>query len=559
MKQITFFLFTCIALCITVSCSSDNPEPEDIKNKENYTFTFSIDVRDENGSNLLSKEPFESSGLYGKYNIFFNAEDDSQITYQIAPSSSDKNSLQLNVTVDTYGVMGTNTHTITVQWGNGYWPSTDQLRCVVEKNNEMAYCTKILINEKTIWDINDTAGQPAFSLVKPKNNHSHLPDANPITLSLAEKTTTDNAFAFDIFKATYKEATTNNEQNVFISPLSINYALNMLANGAVGETQKQIIETLRAKGYSIDQINAYSKELSEALGSVDPSTSFILANSIWHAPDFSIKDRFIQTNQQYYNAEVNDIDFSSPSDAISTINKWYAEKTKNKITNVLTNLSPETILILINTLYFKSGWAEYYKFNKIATAVNDFYAENGEVQKVNMMNQTNYFPYASNDYASFLSIPFGNKAYSMLFAIPNENKTIDDLIKNLDATTWIVPKTDVHIRLFLPRFKVESLYQLEQAILPSMGMTLPFSATADYSGIADSRHNINSILHKTFVEVNEDGAEAAATTIIQDVSSDGDTPPEPMNIHINQPFVFAIYENSTSAILFMGKIGQITE
>lgn len=556
MKKITILLNTFIALLLFSSCSSDDGAEQKKTDENKYSFTYSILVTDSDGNNLLSKEYFEYYDVYGENNILLNTEEENEATFVIAPSENDR--LQMNVTVDTYGEDGTNIHTMTVQWGTGNMATVDNIKCEIEKNGATTYCSKIWVNNELKWEDNAQSEQPSFSLVKPRNI-THLPDAKPISLKLAEKVSKDNTFALDIFKATYKEASEKDEPNVSISPLSISYALNMMVNGAVGETQNQIIETLKAKGYSVDQINEYSKDLAEALKGVDPSTSLTLANSIWHAPKFSIKENFISTNRTYYDAEVNILDFTS-SDAVSILNGWCAEKTNNKIPETLDEINPQTVMMLINALYFKSGWTDYYKFEKMVTTTDDFYPENSSTQKVNMMRATSGYPYASDENASYLAIPFGNKAFSMVFAIPQTNKTIKDVIDNLNINTWktYLSMSSTYIALRLPRFKTECSYYLEETILPAMGMTLPLTSSADYSGISDSELYFNSILHKTFVEVNEDGAEAAAITIGDWVTSPGDEP-IPLDFHINKPFIFAIQENSTGLILFMGKIGEIME
>ena len=556
MKKITILLNTFMTLFLFFSCSSNNDVEQKKTDENKYSFTYSILVTDNNGNNLLSKEYFEYYDVYGLNNICLNTQEDNKATFVIVPSENDL--LQMNVTVDTYGEDGTNIHSMTVQWGTGNMATVDNVKCEVKKNGSTAYCSRIWVNDELKWEDQMQAGKPLLSLIKPRNI-TNLPDAEPINLKSAEKISKDNAFALDIFKTTYKEATKKNKPNVFISSLSINYALNMMANGARGETQNQIIETLKAKGYSMDQLNEYNKELAEALKSVDPSTSLTLANSIWHAPKFPVKENFISVNQSYYNAEVNAIDFTLP-DALNIINGWCAEKTNNRIPEALTEINPKTVMMLINALYFKSGWVDFYKFEKNFTIEDDFYMENGRTQKVNMMRATNSYPYASDENASYLAIPFGNKAFSMVFAIPQTNKTIKDVIENLNENTWktyqSMPFT--YITLRLPRFKTECSYYLEETILPAMGMTLPLTSSADYSGISDSELYFNSILHKTFVEVNEDGAEAAAITIGDWVSSPGDEP-IPLDFRINKPFVFAIQENSTGLILFMGKISEITE
>lgn len=204
-------------------------------------------------------------------------------------------------------------------------------------------------------------------------NNQKLPEADPIDLRLGEKVGTDNLFAIDFFKTTCEYAT---DANVFVSPLSVSMALNMTLNGAMGETEKEMLEALRASDYSIDQINEYSQTLREALLAVDPSTELTIANSIWHRNTLPLENDFISVNQRRYNAEVKALDFSSP-DALTQINNWCAKQTDDKITEIIEEISG--VLYLINAIYFKGIWVS--KFDKSDTRKEDFYQTNGQKNK----------------------------------------------------------------------------------------------------------------------------------------------------------------------------------
>ena len=385
--------------------------------------------------------------------------------------------------------------------------------------------------------------------------HKRLPDAEPIVLRLVEKVASDNTFAFDLFKTTYGFS---EESNVFVSPLSVNMALSMTLNGANGATLDEMKETLRAKKYSIDDINNYNKSLREALVAVDKSTTLSIANSIWYHNAITFKNEFISVNKNNYDAEIKAVDFSSPN-TISQINGWVSDKTNKKIPEIIKELSPETVICLLNAIYFKGIWRE--KFDKNNTKDENFYSEDGvSMGKVKMMSQTQKFLYSDDENCKYLSLPYGNGAFSMIVMLPNEGKKIDDVIINLSSKSWddamFMDSYEVNLRF--PRFKAECRYDMHEDILPEMGMITPFSGAADFSGMTGNKLiKVSKVIHKTFVEVNEEGTEAAAATAV--VGKIMAPPPGTIiDYVVNKPFVFAIRENSTGVILFISKIGSVS-
>lgn len=383
-------------------------------------------------------------------------------------------------------------------------------------------------------------------------NNQKLPDAEPIELRLSEKVKTDNQFALDLFKTTYESVI---ETNVFVSPLSVSMALNMTLNGATGETEREMLEALRASDYSIDQINEYSQSLRKALLEVDPSTELKIANSIWYDKGLPVKDDFIAVNKDSYNAEVNAIDFLSP-DAATQINSWCVKQTNGKINEIIEKVSG--VMYLVNAIYFKGIWVS--KFDKGDTRKEDFYQVDGQKKQVDMMRQSDNFNYCSDENCGYLELPYGNNAYSMILMLPHDGKTTDDIVRHLDNDSWQVTNRmsghEVNIRL--PRFKTECRYKMHDDILPAMGMIVPFTDMADFSGISGVPLLISEVIHKTFVEVNEEGTEAAAVTSVgMDLTSPGVITPIIIDYFVNKPFLFAIRENSTGVILFFGKIGEV--
>jgi len=385
-------------------------------------------------------------------------------------------------------------------------------------------------------------------------------EAEPLTLTiLPEKVGTDNRFALELFQKTCKFAEAND--NVFISPLSVSMALNMTLNGAEGQTADEMLTALQAEGYDIDDVNAYSRALKDALMKVDPSTEFSIANSIWYRnKGFTVKTPFLDVNKQNYDAEISALDFSSP-DAVTTINNWCAKQTNDKIKEIITNIPDDMAMYLINAVYFKGIWTS--KFDKDDTQKEDFRLADGKTDKVNMMRQTGTFNYTADETAAYLEMPYGNQAFGMTVILPNEGSTVADAIAALTDEHWsdiTRSLTGCEANIRFPRFKAECEYKLHNDILPDMGMITPFTDYADFSKISDTPLSISEVIHKTFVEVNEKGTEAAAVTEVgMSFTSANPTPPQPVDFTVNKPFLFLIRERSTGIILFIGRMNTIKE
>ena len=385
-----------------------------------------------------------------------------------------------------------------------------------------------------------------------KDTTRHITPVIPVELKKAEKVTRDNAFTFDLLRAVRKHS---KDANVFISPLSVSMALNMTLNGAAGATADEMRTALREAGYSTADINAYSRELREALLRADPKTTIGIANSIWYRQGATIKAPFLEANRTYYDAEVEALDFTSPT-AVSTINGWCARKTNNRIKKILEEIPSNAFMYLINAVYFKGTWTT--RFEKKHTFSTDFHRADGSTQKVQMMNLKDTFRYASSDVCDYLEMDYGNHAFSMVVMLPKDGKTTRDVIAAMDGKKWAEAMQSLtleEIHVFLPRFKAECEYKMHKQILPEMGMKLPFNPEqADLSGMADvAGLCISSVIHKTFVQVDEEGTEAAAVTSVGVEVGSNESP----FFIVDRPFIFAIREKSTGVLLFIGEIGEV--
>ena len=570
MKILHSFLYTVLMFTIITSCNSDNADSDSYveEDMEFYILNFSIKVSDEEGNNLLSvpdEEPLHYGYRQSDIRVgssFMFGENEGIISRRGDIIRNIANEVLLNVEVKgKYSEGEDPIKLLEIGWGILPLPEAlDYFKYELRKDGDEVKCIKIWHNDELKWKI-ENSDLPVFSFVKDRN-YTNLPIAKPIILTHPKKIISENQFAFNLFKKAITADLNVNKSNTFVSPLSVNFALSMLINGAEGETKDEIKTALEANDFSIEQINEHSKELREALTSVDISTSISIANSIWPEITFPIKDDFIQTNINYYDAVVHPIDFTSP-DAIKTVNSWCFDKTKGMIPEALDYLSDRVKLLLINALYFRSTWQKSYVFNKDLTKKETFYSSDGSEDYVDMMRKTGYYLYKSDSDAGYLKIPFGNNAFSMVIILPNEDGSIQTVIDNIDkATSWTTSSnmTSRKVNLSLPKFKMDFSYKMDEYILPEMAMKLPFdSVLADFSGISDIPLYVSEVIHKAAIEVDEDGAAAAAVTIIEEeVAYDGPTEPEVIiDFRVNRPFIFSICESSTGTILFIGKIEKL--
>ena len=378
--------------------------------------------------------------------------------------------------------------------------------------------------------------------------------AEPINLTTrqAEKANADNSFSFKMFKEISALA---EEPNTFFSPLSLNMALGMLYNGSSGDTRKEMAEVLGMADFTETEINEYYQKMSQALLNIDPLTDISIANSIWYRTGFPVKQPFIDINKKYFDAEVKSLDFSK-SDAADIINKWCADKTKDRIKEIIkAPIDNMTMMYLINALYFKSNWQ--FKFDKAKTTQYDFTKAGNQKIKVNMMTQSEKFPFYADQYLQCVEMPYGNGAFSMVAILPADNMNVDQLIEYLDNTVWeniVNNLREQKIYLGLPRFKIECEIPLNKPV-QNVGMQQIFiPVIANLSNISDVELYVSGIKQKTFIEVNEEGTEAAAVTVISiDATS------MPPSFFADRPFLYLIKEKSTGAILFIGRMDEPKE
>jgi serine protease inhibitor len=345
-----------------------------------------------------------------------------------------------------------------------------------------------------------------------------------------------------------------NKKNIFISPISISLALAMTYNGSKGETQTGIASTMGWQGISLDEMNRGNQTFISLLQQPGSGVEVRIANSLWSRKGKPFLSEFMKTNQAFYDAQVTELDFNSPTSPDS-INEWVNQNTSGKITKIIESIDPMEVLMLMNAVYFKGSWKK--EFQPSATKEENFKLQDGSTKQVQMMAQSGTYEYLQEEGFQAIRLPYGDGQMSMLVILPEESSTLDDLHDKLwaDHSRWRQPFQQKRGEIKLPRFKIEYGEQLKET-LKSMGMTLAFDANkANFSGMAPVPPNlfISAVNHKTFVEVNEKGTEAAGATSAH-VSVTSAPIDKPFQMTINRPFFFAIEDRQTGAWLFVGSI-----
>jgi serpin B len=370
-----------------------------------------------------------------------------------------------------------------------------------------------------------------------------------LTKGEQEITTNINKFAFDFFR---NISIDSKKPNIFISPLSASLALSMAAIGAEGETGSQMKTLLGFENCTTPEMNSYYKKITEELLNLDPKNTITMANSIWIANGFDIKTNFTSNAQTYYGAYVANVDFNNQN-TLNRINDWCSNNTNNKIKKIFDELNPNLKLLLINALYFKGTWTQ--QFDKKNTYETSFNTLSGESENVDMMYIESNFKYTSNDFFQIAEFPYGNEAFSMVILLPKENisfKTAVNQFTYANWNMWMSSMDYTEISVHLPKFKLEYEIKLND-VLCSMGMPNAFNPMlANFSGISDIKLYIDFVKQNTYINVNEEGTEAAAVTSTGMFVT---SMPESKIFRADRPFIYFIKEKSTGIILFIGQKG----
>jgi serpin B len=376
-----------------------------------------------------------------------------------------------------------------------------------------------------------------------------LPAAEP-KADVAALVKGNNAFAVDLYgKLRSKDG------NLFLSPYSISTALGMAHAGARGNTADQMKAVLHFP-FAAEQLNPAFRGLIEQTRA-GKGYQLSVANAMWCQLNYKFLDAYLATGEKDYQAALKALDFvGATEEARQTINAWVEKQTKDKIKELIKPgvLDPDTRLVLTNAIYFKGDWAS--PFNKKATREEDFLSGSAK-SKVPMMHQTKRFGYLDGGNFQALSMPYVGRELSMVVFLPRKADGLVEFEQGLTADKlagWLAKMPLQEVVVSFPRFKMTSEFQLGDA-LRSLGMSDAFRpGTADFSGISGKRDLfISAVVHKAFVDVNEEGTEAAAATGVVITRTSAPAAPPPV-FKADHPFFFVIRDNRTGSNLFMGRL-----
>ena len=382
----------------------------------------------------------------------------------------------------------------------------------------------------------------------------------PRALSLNEEllVSAGNDFAFRFLDEVYRAVP---DSNLFLAPLSASMALGMTLNGAAGTTFDEMLSTLGFGSMSLDQINEGYRDLIDLLLGLDSSVEMGIGNSIWYREGFPVRTDFVQRTESYFDAEIRALDFADPS-AANIINSWVRGETMGKIEEIVdAPIQRGTVMFLINAIYFKGSWT--HRFPKDKTKAATFTGEDGAAAQVSLMELADTLLYAETQTYQAVDLPYGGKAFSMTLLLPRSNVPMQEMVASLNPAAWsqivesLTPKEGT---VYLPRFRMEWERELNDD-LKAMGMQVPFiGGQADFSGLSDEAIQqglyITKVKQKTFVDVNEEGTEAAGVTSVEIGRT---SIPDHFFFRADRPFIFVIRERFSETIIFAGVLVEPPE
>lgn len=367
-----------------------------------------------------------------------------------------------------------------------------------------------------------------------------------------EMVNNNNSFAFSLYNKTM------GMNSRVVSPLSVTYLMSMLANGADGETQQQILATLGWAGEGIQQpslqdINDYSRMLIEKTARLDKAVTVEIANYVAVNKEFKLNSKFQKSVERDYKAGVESLNFTSPS-TLKRINDWCNDRTHGMIPSIINELDPDAVSYLMNAIYFNGTWKD--KFSKEETKQEMFRGYTRDIQYVDMMHRHGEYFYADGDGYSAVSIPYGNGAFRMTVILPTEGSFLRDVMASMDGGKFQALQRSMekcNVDLKIPRFTTEVDLPLND-IISALGAPLIFSSQADFSQFARGDFYVSKMFQKAKIEVSEEGTKAAAVTAAIMMMS-AVRPEKKRNVvfHADSPFAYIISENSTGSIYFMGQ------
>jgi serine protease inhibitor len=354
------------------------------------------------------------------------------------------------------------------------------------------------------------------------------------------------------------EAEPNKDGNIFISPISLFMALSMVYNGADGVTKEEIAKVLQVEGIEAKKLNQANASLMNLFHRSSKQVQLNVANSIWLNENYHFQTEFAQNNKDYYNAEIQEIDIND-SGSPKMINNWVKDKTNGKIGEIVESpLDPDLVTVLINAIYFKGDWK--YEFDKSQTEDRPFYLADRTTKSIPLMTLHEKLAYMENENLQAVSLPYGEEnEMSMNVFLPKENISLEEFKNKLTYENWQKWTSEFQERegtVLLPKFQLEYEASLKET-LQKLGMTTAFTKGANFGRMIEEDDPlwISQVKQKTFIDVNEEGTEAAAATSVEIVTEsfnmDG-----PFRMEVNRPFIITIIENKSNNILFIGAINN---
>jgi serine protease inhibitor len=372
----------------------------------------------------------------------------------------------------------------------------------------------------------------------------------PLDARMVEGST---AFGLDLHRELAAAAP---DENLFVSPASLGFALLMTARGGRGDTREEILELLGLSGMSDEEIGEHAERWVASLIDPERRVELAVANSMWIRDHFEVRQPFVDWNRVHLRAEVARRDFDDPA-TVREINDWVADATRGRITDLVAGLDPLDWLILINALYFKGDWT--HAFEERRTSDWPFTRPDGSQVMARMMSQPTKFPaYRTDAGHEMVRLPYGSGRFEMVLALPAWGSDLPAFTGKLTGERlrgWLADDRWSESEVMLPRFRMEWEGSLAEP-LKALGMEIPFDPhRADFGEIAPAVEDLHvrRILQKTFVEVNERGTEAAAATKV--VMGPTSAPPI---VIFDRPFFFAIHDRATRTLLFTGQVTDPT-
>ena len=358
-----------------------------------------------------------------------------------------------------------------------------------------------------------------------------------------------NTFAF-AFIDRVNDATAD---DYIISPLSMQFLLGMILNGAQGATADEICKVLGYGAGEVDDVNTYCLAMLQQLPDLDKKTKLSIANALFVNQNYSLLSNYKQTVGMFYEAEVTNLDFSKNAAATREINNWCSDHTNGLVPEILENVNPNILTYLLNAMYFKSEWKQ--KFSKSNTGQEPFTNESGAQKKVLMMKTEKNFSYQDNEVLRAVRLPYGNGAFSMTVILPAEGKKLSDVTDYLNGENWdafVKTMVGCDVDLWLPKFETKYHIKLND-ILSAMGMPLSFDPyRADFKAMSSLALCLDFVQQDAVIKVDEEGTEAAVVSSAGMLAMSA-APGQHVVFHADRPFLYLITETSTGAVLFAGR------